>query len=58
MERPFDPREEVQEHYHDSLERDCDEQYIPEPDDINEGEPDYDDSVDEAQEWYDFDPDC
>jgi hypothetical protein len=45
-----------QENYHDSLERDCDETYIPEQDDGEEFEDDG--QPDEAQEWHDFDPDC
>jgi hypothetical protein len=36
--------------FHDSLERRCDEEY---KDDYE-----YDGQPDEAQEWYDFDPDC
>ena len=36
--------------FHDSLERRCDEEYK----DVYE----YDGQPDEAQEWYDFDPDC
>jgi len=37
---------------YDELERDHDEAYDPDYED------DYDGQPDEAQEWYDFDPDC
>jgi hypothetical protein len=62
----MDPREEFEQLHHDHLERDCDEEFIPEQtdeiddEDINEGDIDsWDDGQpDEAQEWHDFDPDC
>lgn len=43
------------EHHHDSLDRDCDEEFI-----LDEEEEDYLDEYDvsEEQEWHDFDPDC
>ena len=47
--------------YYDELDRDWDEPY--EPDcvtgcDPTEYEDEWDGQPDEAQEWYDFDPDC
>lgn len=47
--------------YYDELERDWDETYEPEcvtGCDPEEYEDDWDGQPDEAQEWYDFDPDC
>jgi hypothetical protein len=47
--------------YYDELERDWDEAYEPEcvtGCDPEEYEDDWDGQPDEAQEWYDYDPDC
>jgi hypothetical protein len=59
MERDF--TDEMFESRYEPQERSMDEDFLEDGPELEEDldlDEDFDDSVDEAQEWHDFDPDC